>query len=550
MQLLHKWFSKRPRQTGPMLGAGQVEMRSGGFGFAVDDWTRLDRFLILGSEGGTYYVGEPQLTRESAEAVLRCIGVDGIRAVNRIAEISAGGRAARNDPALYALAMCAKLGDEPTQAAAYKALPAVARIGTHVFHFCEYAKAFGGIGGNGFKRALTRWYATKSPRQLALQAVKYQQRDGWSHRDLLRLAHPIAPSAQHQAIFQWMVRGWEGIMTRPDVTSEDLRLIWAFEKAKHVEEASEMARLIADHRLPHECVPNGFKQHPAVWEALLEHMPVGAMLRNLNKMTAVGLLTGTSRATRLVSDRLGDSGIIRQARLHPMAILVAAKTYAAGRGFKGTLTWSPIGRIVDALDGAFYNAFSTVTPTGKRLCLALDVSGSMSSPVSSTRNLSCREATGAMALVTANVEPRYEMVAFAAGGPGCVSYGKNAWGWGNGIAPVSITPRMRLDDVLKRLSRLPMGGTDCALPMRWALQTKTPVDGFVIYTDNESWAGDVHVDQALDDYRQRMGIPAKLVAVALSGDRFSVANPQDAGQMDVVGFDTATPDIISDFLAG
>jgi 60 kDa SS-A/Ro ribonucleoprotein len=430
MQLLHKWFSKRPAQTSPMLGAGQVEMRSGGFGFAVDDWTRLDRFLILGSEGGTYYVGEQQLTRESAQAVLRCIAADGQRTVNRIASISASGRAAKNDPALFALAMCAKLGDKPTRAAAYKVLPKVARIGTHVFHFCEYAKAFGGLGGNGFKRALTRWYVTQGPKRLALQAVKYQQRDGWSHRDLLRLAHPVAPSTEHQAIFQWIARGWQEIMTRPDVTSENLRLIWAFEKAKHAETASEMVRLITDYHLPHECVPNAFKQHPAVWEALLEGMPLGAMLRNLNKMTAVGLITNTSRATGLVRDRLGDTDAIQRARLHPMSILIAAKTYAAGRGFKGTMTWSPTGRIADALDGAFYRAFSAVRPTGKRICLALDISGSMTSPVSSTRNLSCREAVGALALVTANVEPRLRDGRVRRGRPGVC----RPWADGVGMA--------------------------------------------------------------------------------------------------------------------
>jgi 60 kDa SS-A/Ro ribonucleoprotein len=531
-----------------MVGAGQVKMRSGGYGWAVDDWMRLDRFLTLGTEGGTYYVGERKLTKESAEAVMRCIQVDGLRVVNRIAEISAMGRAPKNDPALFALAMCAKLGDETTIGAAYKALPKVARIGTHLFHFCEYVKAFGGLGGNGFKRSLGRWYTNKDVGRLALQAVKYQQRDGWSHRDVLRLSHPVAKTEQHQAIFEWIVKGWQGEVGAIGDVPNHMRLIWAFEKAKATEKVSAIVKLITDYKLPHECVPNEFKRHAAVWEALLEGMPPGAMLRNLNKMTAVGLLTNTSAATQRIRKVLGDIEALKRARIHPMAVLIALKTYSAGRGFKGSLTWSPIGRIVDALDKAFYLSFKAVTPTGKRLCLALDVSGSMSSPISSTRMLSCREAVGALALVTANIEDMYEMVAFTSGGRGCVSFGQGAYGWGVGITPVSITPRMRLDSVIKTLEKLPMGGTDCALPMRWALKTKTAVDGFVIYTDNESWAGDVHVDQALSDYRQRMGIPAKLVAVALSGDRFSVANPNDADQMDVVGFDTATPNVISDFV--
>ncbi|MDX9980032.1 MAG: TROVE domain-containing protein [Lentisphaeria bacterium] len=545
-----KYFGKKKTvQTCPLPGANQVEMRSGGFGWEVNDWVTLDRFLVLGTEGGTFYVAEQELTLQSAQAVQRCLQTDGVRVVQRIVEISQAGRAPKNDPALFALAMCAKLSDELTRAAAYQALPLVARTGTHLFHFAEYCKAFGGLGGNGFKRALGRWYINKDASALALQAIKYQQRDGWSHRDLLRLAHVKAPSADHQAIFQWIVKGWPADAQPGLAGAEKLRLIHAFELAKRTEKVADLVRLIADQRLPHEAVPTEFKQHAAVWEALLASMPPGALLRNLNKLTAVGLLSNTSAATARVREVLGDAKALERARVHPMAVLLALKTYQAGRGFRGKLTWTPVGRIVDALDEAFYLAFRAVTPTARRLCLALDVSGSMGAAVSSTKFLSCKEATGALALVTANVEPSYEMVAFTSGGRGCVTFGQ-AYGWSTGISPVSITPRMRLDSVIQKLAKLPMGGTDCALPMRWAAKTRTPVDCFVIYTDNESWAGDVHVDQALRDYRQRMGINAKLVSVALSGDRFSVANPDDAGQLDVVGFDTATPNVISDFITG
>ena len=37
-----------------------------------------------------------------------------------------------------------------------------------------------------------------------------------------------------------------------------------------------------------------------------------------------------------------------------------------------------------------------------------------------------------------------------------------------GISRMNISPRMRLDDVVKRITDLPFEGTDCALPMMWA----------------------------------------------------------------------------------
>ena len=116
-----------------------------------------------------------------------------------------------------------------------------------------------------------------------------------------------------------------------------------------------------------------------------------------------------------------------------------------------------------------------------------------------------------------------------------------------GITPLDISPRWRLDSVVKRIGGLPFAGTDCSLPMRWALNARVEVDVFCVYTDSETWAGPVHPAQALREYRERSGIPAKLVVVGMVSNGFSIADPDDAGMMDVVGFDTGTPAILADF---
>ena len=107
---------------------------------------------------------------------------------------------------------------------------------------------------------------------------------------------------------------------------------------------------------------------------------------------------------------------------------------------------------------------------------------------------------------------------------------------------------MRLDDAVRKVSNLAFGATDCALPMLYALDKGLKVDAFVIYTDSETWAGDIHPVQALQMYRERTGIAAKLVVVGMVSNGFSIADPNDAGMLDVVGFDTATPALIADFI--
>jgi 60 kDa SS-A/Ro ribonucleoprotein len=101
--------------------------------------------------------------------------------------------------------------------------------------------------------------------------------------------------------------------------------------------------------------------------------------------------------------------------------------------------------------------------------------------------------------------------------------------------------------VAARTKNLPFERTDCALPMLYALEQRLEVDLFVIYTDNETWAGAVHPIEALRTYRERTGIAAKLAVVGMTSTGFTIADPDDAGTLDVVGFDAAAPALIASF---
>ena len=82
MTNLRNLFSLRQTaQNQPIPGSGQVKNAAGGYAWQVDDWMQLDRFLVLGSEGGTYYIRPQTLTIDNTEAVIRCLGEDGVRMV-------------------------------------------------------------------------------------------------------------------------------------------------------------------------------------------------------------------------------------------------------------------------------------------------------------------------------------------------------------------------------------------------------------------------------------------------------------------------------------
>jgi 60 kDa SS-A/Ro ribonucleoprotein len=516
-----------------MHRVGGVANSAGGYTFPVDNWMRLDRFLVLGSEGGSYHASERPLTLENTEATIKAVKADGERAVARIVEVSEAGRAPRNDPAIFALALAASLGNERAKRAAMAAIPKVCRTGAHLFQFAEAVEGFRGWG-RGLRRGIAGWYTEKNVDDLALQAIKYRQRGGWSHRDLLRLAHPETRDPARKALFDWICRS-TAAPALPDLAK-------AFMAASTARTADEVAALILKHNLPREALPTEWLNDAKVWRALLDRMPMTALIRNLGKLSSVGVLKPLGDGLPLVLSALADAGRIRKARVHPIAILLALKTYAQGRGEKGSLAWEPAPQVIDALNAAFYTAFANVQRTGKRIMLALDVSGSMAGGGIAGASLSPREGSAAMALMTAATEDNYHIVGFTA------LDDTHGWTQGAKLTPLPLSPGMRLDDAVRAVDNLPFGGTDCALPMQHALEQGLSVDAFVVYTDSETWAGKIHPAQALREYRQRTGIPAKLVVVGMVSNGFSIADPTDGGMLDVVGFDAAAPALIADFI--
>jgi 60 kDa SS-A/Ro ribonucleoprotein len=524
---VRKAYGKRTVPQSQPARKDMVANNAGGFTFALDSWDRLQRFLILGSESGTYYVGKETLLKDNLSVVKECIKADGKRAVQMALDVSLAGRAPKNDPALLVHALASVEGDLEARKYAYSTLTKIARIGTHLFHWAHFRDSYGGWGA-GTKKAVSTWYLEKDIAQLQYQVLKYQQRDGWSHADLIKLAHP-AGTKEYAKLFDYLVHG-----TVPKTKAfTKLRATLALKEldANVKKDVAEAIRLIESEGLTFEMIPTEFHAVPEVWQALLPNTPVTATIRNLGRLTSMGLLTSGSAETKAVIEKITDVEALVKGRVHPLNVLFAMSTYKSGHGLKGSLTWSAVPKIVDALDEAFYASFGSVETSGKRIMLALDVSGSMGMGYIAGTSITPREATAALAMVTARVESDYSI-----------------FGFSDTFRELDITPKQRLDAVIRKIDNLPFARTDCALPMLHATDNGLDVDAFVIYTDNETWAGRVHPHKALQDYRKKTGIPAKMIVVGMTATGFTIADPKDAGMLDVVGFDTSVPNIMADFI--
>ena len=769
------------------LDPDQIPNNAGGFVWQISDKEQVIRYLVIGSEGGNYYQTPQQVSSTCASCVLRMTRTpDNFKwLIETIRDVSISGRAAKQESTLLALATAIVFA--PTPAAKTEALNAVndcVRILTHMYMLIGYIKIFSKAGhpslttgstsvsnsnevatlrshrsakaeqepvtvgsgiGRGIRRVFGEYFYSRSGIEIANLMTKYQNREGWTIKDVLTLIH-IDPKRMKddggrlaiEHVFKTKEEFEPIIATAPPTTEPTKTFLSAIKEIHTIvlrpsasqSELDRIIHLINTVGLCREQLPSQLFKHKKVWEALLfskgangkgKGMPLTALIRNLGKLTTaeIGIIAPFSTipiqsltpTVKHICDRITDAADIKRTRIHPYTILVAMMTYKKGHGDKGGMMWSHNIHIVEALDKAFKLAFQNITPTGKRIKIALDVSGSMSaafctgSPV-----VSCAVGSVAMMMMTLYVENQHRRVppprdgssalgvppprdgssalltapgaspppaasplwkttqlpdgrtlyentktnecqfikppatpssASAGGGvaPGAATraelpsrgggtpggtppptipqykatkkylgiydaqadataaarppaphfgYSSNSYytppppylpylypvptpptnvticafsdtltdltkavvGYMDATTdPATGLPTMTIDDALK-LVELPFSATDCSLPMVRALETKEQVDAFVIYTDNETFAGKIHPQAALEQYRAATGIDAKLIVVGMTSNCLTIADPKDLNTLNLAGFDTATPRLINDFIGG
>ena len=676
------------------LDPDQVQGNAGGFVWKINDKEQVIRYFIIGSEGGNYYQTPQQVSSQCASCVLRMTRTpDNFKWLcDTIRQVSIEGRAAKQEPTLLALATAIVFA--PTQDAKQQALAIVndcVRIPTHLYMLAGYIKLFSKSGhpnlargaasgaasaatpitGSGFGRGIRRvfgdYFYTRSGSEIAMLLTKYQNREGWTAKDILTLIHidpkkmkddggrlaidwvfktkeefaeilkakndqlsqnpslgggpPLkaAPSTPTTTLFT-AIKEIHAIAERPLQPSPNPSLA-GLSNYQYAEEITSYAvHLINTAGLCREHIPTQLLKNRQIWEALLtskgvngkgKGMPLTALIRNLGKLTTaeIGIIDPKyvhsqlhtvvggrnpqrtpQHYTEYIFHRLTDAQDIKRSRIHPYNILVAMLTYKAGKGDKGSLTWTPNIYILQALDIAFKLAFQNITPTGKRIKIALDVSGSMSSAFcTGSPIVNCATASVAMMMMTLWVErgvplgvpPPYDGMQMAVP-DSCVDVGWNRRNERSSVVggrhppqvsicafsntytdltnsiirsmdasidPTTGLPTMTIADALK-LVNMPFSSTDCALPMIRARENNEQVDAFVIYTDSETYMGRIHPQVALEEYRKATGINAKLIIVGMASNCLTIADPNDINTLNLAGFDTATPRIINDFIAG
>ena len=486
----------------------QVPNNAGGFVWQISDKEQVIRYLIIGSEGGNYYQTPQQVSSTCASCVLRMTRTpDNFKwLINTIRQVSMEGRAAKQESTLLALATAIVFARTPAdKTEALNAVKDCVRILTHMYMLIGYIKIFSKAGhptlaaptatttatataapsskvitvgsgiGRGIRRIFGDYFYSRTGIEIANLMTKYQNREGWTIKDVLTLIH-IDPKKMKddggrlaiEHVFKTKEEFAPILATAPPTAEPTKTLLSAIKEIHTIAErplqpsaAQELDRivhLINTVGLCREQLPSQLFKQRKVWEALLTNkgangkgkgMPLTALIRNLGKLstdeikiieprtardqshagkqayafdtppttTAAAAATTAAAAipvfplghaqhyTEYIFRRITDACDIKRTKIHPYSILVAMLTYKKGSGDKGGLMWTPNIHIVDALDRAFKLAFQNITPTGKRIKIALDVSGSMTTAFcAGSKIVNCATASVAMMMMTLYVE--------------------------------------------------------------------------------------------------------------------------------------------------
>ncbi len=664
------------------LNIDQVLNCSGGYVWKLSTIEHVNRYLVLGGakDMGNYYKQADEVSHECALSVLQMIRSPDpsqfVQLCELLKAVSLGGRAPKQEPVLLSVAAAIVFAKTPNEKEiAFETAKACIRIPTHMFMLAGFVRDLSmakptnkGKGwGTGFRRTMAHYYLSHTGRELAFHMTKYQNREGWTHADMIRMLHinpssladdgarlmfdyvmmkyarkpkvpsektletlasqkvvvapnpfkpltkaefveklnaistppiptsasiavvvppaaataqkpgaqtvaskvagfvsaltSVMPSSSSSAVATTTAQAKpaeddtfvvisgeddEGVSSQQKKMSSQSQLQQVAFLLKHLHALHEAGEkkdiplacaLIRSGRLVREHVPTTLFGSKEIWLTLLETMPLEALLRNLGKLTQIGV---AAEKHREIVARLVNQTEVLKARIHPIKVLIASKVYTNGCGDSGSLTWTPNTYIGVALTDLFRISYGAVTPTGKRIMLGIDVSGSMSTPVLGSKVLTCRDASIAMALLYLETETNVSAVAFS-----------NTLT--DLLAPSSknrLTRGMTLQQALAATNGMAFSSTDCVLPIHHAIKHNLLIDAFIILTDNETYAPNEHPQNALVRYRELTGITAKLIVLGMTGNCFTIADPTDRNTLNLAGFDTSTPEIASMFMRG
>ena len=271
------------------------------------------------------------------------------------------------------------------------------------------------------------------------------------------------------------------------------------------------------------------------WSEIARQAPWQMTRMNLNTFARHGVFADeASEIVDRIARRLADPEAIRKARAYPYQLLAAWLN-------TGNRDGNPLPAVIrEALQAALEVSVDNVPELAGQVHVLVDVSGSMSSPVTGVRHgatsaVRCIEAAALVASAVLRKNPLAQVIAF----------NQQAW-------KVDLNPRDALVTNAQKLTALLNGGTAVSSGLALLNGAQAKGDLVLVVSDNQSWADTARrgtaTMQEWEAFRAR-NPRARLACIDLQpyGTMQAAQRPE---VLHVGGFSDAVFDVLASFASG
>ena len=488
---------------GSLLPAATTHNEAGGLAYARTPQAALALYAATGCLNGTFYASaDTQL-----DLVLALCAQVAPDFVARTAVYVRQTAHMKDMPALLLASLSVR--DREAFAAAFPRVVDNGRMLRNVVQILRSGRVGRKSMGSLPKRLVRTWLEQASVNQLIHAAIG----NAPSLADVIKMVHPKPADAEREALYAWVIGKPYDEARLP----ETLRAYEAFKR----DAQGELPELPFQY---FTSLPLSVSQ----WTVLARRASWQSLRMNLNTFQRNGVFED-AHAVAMVADRLRDPEAIRRARVFPYQLLTAFQATA---------------RLPDRIGAALQDAMEVATRNVPTLdgdvVVAVDVSGSMASPVTgyrkgATTGTRCVDVAALIAACIQRTNPQARVLPFD-----------------TDVRELRLNPRDSVMTQARQLAALCGGGTNISAPLAKLNRGKAKVALLVLVSDNESWR-DTRSGGATETMRQWEKIKArcpqaKLVCIDLQ----PVATSQTVERGDVLhvgGFSDAVFDLVANFAA-
>ncbi|CAG9823714.1 unnamed protein product [Phaedon cochleariae] len=430
------------------------------------------------------------------------------------------------------------------------------------FDFIKYATSFNRSKiSKTVRKTVQNFYKNKTAFELAQSYANSRSFHGWSHKDLIKLAHIKAENPVKNMVINYIL--FQKLNEKSN--DEETAIIDVMQKAETLRKTRDhkvAVPIIKELKATIEHVEPSLRKSAEVWNSVLPNMSLSEILQVLPKLYKLGFLKKDAPTQTIVNESLTNVAKVKDSGIHPIEVFIHMKNFEKGGKpldpkllqhltVEKKLTDDELQKVktrneakcpivLNNLQKCMNISCSNVQGIGKRYFVTIDTTDKMDTPCLSNKNITGVEAAAAFAWYLLKVEKDVTVAVFKE----------------KEISVVQLDKKGHLYEHVQKLRENKNKYLLLSAPIEWATSHKKHVDIFMNFVHHKEYYTTIPKDvrekmtkpaDALQKYKKKVNLQnTRLINFCLSSPHIEAADGS-ANILDIAGLDCAVPRVVESF---